>query len=122
VIDTILVAAALVVLLGIEWRYQLRAVRLATIALALIVWYFSLPNLTIAARWASTAPPEERVTHLRGEEMSEYLVGVATMREAMSGQIEARSHTRLLAIGALIWLACSPAIRREHARTRATSA
>jgi len=43
------------------------------------------------------------------------LSGVATMREAVLEQVEAGSEIRLLVLGVLVWLACSPVVRRERA-------
>ena len=110
--ETVLVALVFAVLLGIEWRYRLRSVRLGTAGLALVVWLFAQPNYIGAARRVSVAPPEERITTLRGDTISEYLSGVTTMLEAIDDVNGAYATIRLLALGVLVWLACTPAFRR----------
>ena len=113
-IETIIVASAFAILLGLEWHYQSRMVRVGTVTLALVGWMYAQPSYTVAGRRASSAPSEMRVTQLRGEPLSEYLSGVATMRRAVIEQVEARSEIRLMALGVLVWLACSPVLRRER--------
>lgn len=110
--EMVLVALIFAVLLGVEWRYQLSSVRLGTAMLSLVVWLFAQPNYTTAARRVSVAPPEERVTQLRGAPISEYVSGVATMVEAIDEASEERAGVRLLALGVLFWLSCSPVLRR----------
>lgn len=87
----------------------------------LVVWLFVQPNHTAAARRVSVAPPEDRVTQLRGDSVSEYMSGVATMVEAINEQAGEYAEVRLLALGVLFWLACSPAFRRvPHTPTAET--
>jgi hypothetical protein len=117
--ETALVALIFGVLLIFEWRYQLRSVRLGIIMLSLVVWLFSQPNYTAAARRISVAPPEERVTQRYGSEISEYESGVVTMYEAIDEAVEGRFGVRLLVLGVLVWLASSPVLRgvRHHTET-----
>lgn len=109
---TLLVALVFAVLLVLEWRYRLRSVRLGTALFALVVLSFAHPLTRRAARKALLAPPEERVTQLRGSPVPEYVSGVLTMEEFFADEAEMESDARLLAIGVLFWLACSPALRR----------
>lgn len=118
--ETIVVALVFAILLGLEWRYRHRSVRLGTVILALVVWEFTQPSITVAGRRASAASPEERSTELHGEPLSEYMSGVDTMRRFVVQQYEQDSGIRLLVLGVLVWLACSPAFRREPAPKQVT--
>jgi hypothetical protein len=113
-VETVLVALIFAMLLGLEWRYRLSSVRLATAVLSLAVFLFAQPDYTTAARRVSVAPQEERITELRGSPISEYESGVLTMYEAIDKAQEIRAKVRLLALGALFWLACSQVLRREQ--------
>lgn len=109
--ETVLVLLIFAVLLGFEWRYQFSSVRVAAAILSLVVLLFAQPNYTAAARRVSAASPEERVTRLQGAPISEYESGVATMGEAIDEAGDVRANLRLLALGVLFWLACSPVLR-----------
>ena len=115
--DTLAVALIFAVLLGLEWRYRRRSLRLGTVVLALVVWNFAQPSITVAGRRASAVPPEQRVRVLAGDTLSEYMSGVDVMREQMLLQFEAGAGILLLTLGVLVWLACTPAFRRERAPT-----
>jgi hypothetical protein len=106
-----LVAFAFAVLVGLEWRYRLKGLRLAATALALVVMLFAQPSSTRAARSAISAPPGQRVTEL-GSALSEYESGVETMRQAVEQDSALGSDARLLSVAVLVWLACSPVISR----------
>ena len=112
--ETIVVSLVFAALLGLEWRYQRRRLRLGTVGLALLVYAFAQPSVTVAGRRASAAPPEARIRILRGDTLSEFMSGVDLMREYLVQQLSARADLRLLALGVLVWLACSPALRRER--------
>ena len=114
---TLLVGLAFAVLLGLEWRYRIRSVRMGAALFALVVLSFAQPLTRRAARRALLAPPPERVTQLRGSPVPEYVSGVLTMEEFFADEAEKESDARLLAIGALFWLACSPAVRRVRRRS-----
>lgn len=114
-VETIGVALLFLVLLGFEWRYNLRIVRVGSAMLALLVWFVCQPDYTTAVRRVSSAPPEARVTQLHGSTISEYESGVATMFEAIDDVVKERATCRVLALGALIWLGCSPALGRARA-------
>jgi hypothetical protein len=75
--ERLLLGLFFTVLLALEWRYRLRSVRMATALLALVLWFFSQPNPTRAARWAIAMPVTERVTEIGGVPLSEY----ASMRQ-----------------------------------------
>ena len=117
--ETLAVALVFAVLLGLAWRYPRRRLRLGTIALALLLWVLAQPSLTVAGRQASAAGPGERSTQLRGEPLSEYMSGVDTMRRFMLEQIRATYGMQLIAVGALAWLACTPAFRRSGVQRHA---
>ena len=112
--ETILVALVFVVLLGLEWRKQIKGVRLGTAMLSLMVFLLAQPDYTTAARRVSVAPPEERITQLHGLSISEYESGVTTMYAAMDEASDRHAAIRLLMLGVLLWLACSPARRRTQ--------
>lgn len=113
-LETVIVALMFAVLLGIEWRYQLGSVRLGAAMLSVIVLLFAQPSFTTAARRVSLAPPEARITQLHGSTISEYESGVATMVRAIDEAHEERGNVRLLALGVLLWLACSPVLWRAR--------
>ena len=102
------------VLLGLEWRYRLKSLRVIAVLLALVVfWLFGGPDYTIAGRRASAASPEERIRVLRGDTLSEYMSGVDIMREYLAESEKANDPPRRIALGALVWLGCAPLFRRE---------
>lgn len=106
------VALAFGVLLACEWRYPRRTLRLGTVILSLVVLHLAQPGYVSVARRVSVAPPEERITQLHGSPISEYLSGVTTLYEAFGDAAHVGSGVRLIAMGVLVWLACSPALRR----------
>lgn len=108
--ETMLVALVFVVLLGVEWRYRLKSVRVAVAVLALIVSFFYQSSATRAARRAIVMQPSQRVTHPSG---TEYASGVATMYQAVADDSEMSGSERLLSMGVLFWLACSPVLPRR---------
>lgn len=110
--EAILVALVFGLLLACEWRYQFRTLRLAIVMLALGVMFFAQPGYISVARRVSVAPPEDRITEIRGQPISEYLSGVTTLYEAFGKAGRARRGVRLVALGALVLLACSPLLRR----------
>jgi|1185.fasta_scaffold09735_3 hypothetical protein len=114
VFATSVIALMFAVLLGLEWRFSWRTVRVGIIILALIVyWVFPTgPNYTIAGRRAMAVPVDERIKVLRGDTLSEYFTGVDIMREYLR-ESEGSSGPRLIVLGALVWLACVPVFRRE---------
>lgn len=112
--EPIFVAAFFSILLALEWRYRLAIIRLVTAVLALLVLVFTEPSPRRAARRAIVAPPTERVTQLRGTPLSDYGSGVVTMERAIVADEEAFADENLLALGVLMWLACSPALRRSR--------
>jgi hypothetical protein len=119
--ETIFVAAFFTILLALEWRYRLAIIRLVTVVVTLLVLVFTEPNPRRAARRAIVAPPAERVTQLRGSPLSDYGSGVVTMERAVVADEEAFADENLLALGVLIWLACSPALRRSPPSAGAAS-
>jgi hypothetical protein len=110
--ETIVVVLVFVVLLALEWRYRLKSVRVATALTALVLWFFTIPNPTRAARRAIAMSPAERITVIHGDTLSEYASGVRTMEQAASDDAMAFDKERLLSVGVLLWLACSPVFRR----------
>jgi hypothetical protein len=112
--ETAIVAAIFAILLGLEWRYQFRSLRLGTVMLALIVLFLAQPIYVSAARRVSMAPLEERITELHGRQISDYQSGVLTLYEAIGEVGSARANIRLVTLGVLAWLACSPVLRRAR--------
>jgi hypothetical protein len=112
-----LLGLVFIVLLAVEWRYRFRVIRVGAAVLALLVWFFMLPDAYRAFRRAMLMPPAERTTQLPGvsRPFSEYEIGVVTMWRAVADDAEMDWNERLMAIGVLTWLACSPAFRRERA-------
>ena len=126
--ETYVVLAIFAVLLGLEWRYGRRFLRVATAMLALAVLWFYQPSYTWARRKALGTPPAERVilNPVAGSErdtLSEYHSGVYTTMRWVSYYHGVGAGARLAVIGALFWLACSPAVRqaRESVQARETS-
>lgn len=105
------------VLVGFEWRSRLGGVRVATTTLSMVVLLLAQPSYTTAARQASVASPEERITQIRGIPVSEYESGVATMTQAIDEAWEVRAGIRLVALVVLFWLACSPVLRQASGDT-----
>lgn len=102
------------VLLGFEWRYRLRSVRITAAVLALASGLFAQPLSNRAARRVIAAPMAERVTRTPdGTPLSDYESGVLTMEEAVVEDVMMGAPVRLLSVGALFWLACSPVFRRR---------
>ena len=116
--ETAAVAMILIALCVVEWRYRWRSMRWGAVILALLIWWFALPDYVSAARRASVAPREARVTQLHGSPISDYESGVATMVARMSEAATARSSLRLIAFASIIWLACAPALWPGHSRSR----
>jgi hypothetical protein len=117
---TTLLGLIFVVILAIEWRYRLRIVRLGAAVRALFTLFFAQANLTGALRRAMLMPPAQRITQIPGHgPLSDYQIGVVTMEQAVVDDAEVGSNARLMAIGMLAWLACSPAFQtkvRPHYR------
>jgi uncharacterized membrane protein len=114
-------AAVFLVLLGVEWRYRSGIARIAVVALALAAMLFVQPNAHRALRRAWTTAPDARVTQVAdGRSVSEYQSGVLTMKRAVSDDVAMGDGTRRIAMLALIWLACSPVLRRVRAASDPT--
>lgn len=114
---TTVLALIYVVILGLEWRYRLRSLRLGAISLVLVVLWVAQPNVTRAARSALVMPSVERVTQIRGEPLSEYASGVRTMEEAVDVDSKLGANARVLSLAVLCWLACSPLLQRDRRET-----
>jgi hypothetical protein len=119
------VAVAFAVLLGLEWRYRLKTLRIGAAILAVVMLVFFQPNYHAAWRRAMGTPPSERITGYPGTSpgsvarpLSEYESGVFTMRRALSETVAGYARERELAVGVLLWLACSPAFRRVPGRAQ----
>jgi hypothetical protein len=102
-----------VVLLALEWRLQSKILRIGTVVLALATLMFFEGNSRRAARSAFGAAPEERVTNIGGTIFSGYESGVLTMEEAINHDSAMGQNERWLALAVLVWLACSPTMRRK---------
>lgn len=114
-IETIIVVATFAVLLGLEWRYRLRRLRVGTALLSLVVLALYHPNYTVAQRRALGMPPAERITEIPYHgPVSAYESGVYTAIREAAGAAGVTENIRLAAVGALFWLACSPALRHTR--------
>ena len=113
--DALVLAGVFVVLLGLEWRYARRALRVGTVLLALLVLAFYTPNYTGARRRALGAAREQRVSPPGIDSVGDYARGVYTMSETVGEAAEFGWAARLTALGALTWLACTPAFRSSRA-------
>lgn len=108
-------AGVLVGLLAMDWRSSQPLARVLALLFCLVLWWYSLPNFTIAGRRASVASAPARVANPRGDSLSEYYSGIAAMRDAMESQQSETFLLRLYAIGGLSWLAFAPVLRRHGA-------
>ena len=109
--ETTLLALVFAVLLGLEWRYRLKSVRVGVAALALGVWLFTQPLPHRAARRVIHLPPAERVTKILDWDLPPYQSGVVTMEQAVVRDAAMFANDRLISVGVLFWLACSPVLR-----------
>ena len=116
-LETIVVVSFLALLLGLEWRYRRRPLRVGAtlLALMLLAWY--QPNFTGARRRAIAMPPAERIrsSAVAGSEhdtLSEYRSGVYTTMREVGEAAGSGEGIRLAAVGALVWLAWTPKSRR----------
>ena len=115
--DTTIVGLIFILLLALEWRNRFRVVRVGAALLAFLVWFLSQPGAHRAARLAMVMPPAERITQFPGgRHLSEYESGVLTMERVVSDDIEGSWKISLIPVGVLVWLACSPAFRRNGMR------
>ena len=119
---TTILALFFAVLLGVEWRYRPGWLRLGAALFALAVLFFAQPGYTRAARRALSMPPSERITQgFDGRPLSDYVSGVRTMERAVVDDVEMGADARLLAIGVLFWLACTPVVRGAPSSIRERS-
>lgn len=105
-------AAIIILLLGIDWRYRRRSIRLSVILLTLVLLFFVQPSLYRAFRRAVLAPPAERVTSTQSRKLSEYESGVYTMKQAYTEEIQANAIKNRVGLAVLVWLAASPILVR----------
>ena len=112
---TIVVGLVFAILLGFEWRYRLRSLRVGTALLAVVALYVAEPIPYRAVRRSLLMPPAQRIAQQPGwHQLSEYEVGVFTMQQAVIRDTEVGANARALAVGVLFWLACSPVLRDRH--------
>ena len=124
--QTIVVAAIFAVLLGLELRYRRRLLKVATALVAVAVLLYFQPDYTSARRRALGAPVTDRVTKSpvagsEGDTLSDYHSGVYTTMRFIEGYATDGANARLIALGALVWLACSPVLRHAHGSAPARS-
>ncbi len=108
------------VVLGLEWRYGFKSLRVGAAIMALALLLFLQPHYHAAWRRAISTPESERVSHWSdtsadssGPRLTEYQSGVFTMRRAVIDLKSAYSGERWFVVGVLFWLACSPVFRRS---------
>ena len=119
--EAIIVGLPFALLLGLEWRYRLRSVRVGCALLAVALLFFLQPNTYAAWRRAMETPAAKRETHYPstipgevGRPLSEFESGIFAMRRAVIDESAGYAGTRWIAVGVLFWLACSPAFRRNR--------
>lgn len=117
--EALIVGVPFALLLGVEWRYRLRSMRVGCALLALAVLLFSQPDSYAAWRSAMDTPVAERETHYPsaipgevGRPLSDFESGVFAMHRAVIEESAGYEVARWIAVGVLFWLACSPAFRR----------
>lgn len=122
--EALVVGLPFALLLGLEWRYRLKSVRVGCAVLSVALLFFLQPNTHAAWRRAMETPAAERETHYPspipgelGRPLSEFESGVFAMRRAVIDEAGGYAGTRLIAVGALVWLACSPAFRGDRSPT-----
>lgn len=108
--DALVIAVVFVVLLGLEWRYRSRGLRVATALLALLVLGVYAPNHTGARRRALGASRSEWVLPGIGA-VADYERGVYTMSQTVREAADFGWAARMTALGVLTWLACAPTRR-----------
>jgi hypothetical protein len=116
------IVVAFAILLGLDWRFGLKSLRVGTAILALATLYFFQPSYHTAWRRAISAPPSELITQRPtsfsdsiGPPLSDYESGVSSMYQAVRDVKRTYARERWLVLGVLFWLACSPVFRRAHA-------
>jgi hypothetical protein len=107
-------ALAFAVLLGLEWHFGLKSLRVGTVVLSLATLIFFQPGYRRAARHALDMPVRERIAQVNGNVLSGYESGVLTMEDAVAEDSRTGRNARWLAITVLVWLACSPVLRRNQ--------
>jgi hypothetical protein len=110
--DTLIVALVFFVLLVIERRRRRRSIRIACVALALVLLFVYQPNYGRSARRALDLPRSERVLQYSdGTKLPEYMSGVRTMERESAVDDRWGLGPRLLCTLVLTWLACTPLFR-----------
>lgn len=120
IVEEIVLACILILLLALDWRYRSRMPRMVAVLLVLMVMVGTRPSARAAARAALKTPRSERVVELGGP-LSDYESGVLTMEDAVVERKRANANARLLALGALVWLAMTPVLRGNRRRPRSGS-
>src|SRR4051812_9913410 len=105
--ETGVIASAFVLLLGLEWRYRLRYLRLGAVVFAIAVLALYQPVYGAAERNAYLTPPAQRITRVpQGVEgdalLSDYQSGVLTMSRTVGYAVRVNSGIRTVAVGALV--------------------
>jgi hypothetical protein len=108
---TLIVAIICTGLLWFEWRYRRAIFRFAAIGVSLLALFFSQPSASRAARRALSAQASERVTHVGGQQLSEFATGVRTAERAFVDDRRVDEAMRLVGLITLLWLACTPTFR-----------
>lgn len=109
-------------LLVLEWRYKHPLIRVGTALLAAGIVVLMQGSARQAARNVYMAPPSERVTELHGSLITDYQSGVLTMEDAVVEGRRIFRNERRVALAVLLWLACTPALRRREASSRRRTA
>jgi hypothetical protein len=112
---TVFLSLGFVALLAAEWRLRSRWVRVATLVLALGVYWFAAQCLYCALRTAMGTPPAARDTlwSPSGRRLPEYQTGAKTMYREALANVRRGQVARDVALGTIVWLALAPALRRN---------
>lgn len=109
-----LLSAVLIILLAVEWRTRSFPLRVAATALALLTWLFAQPNYTNVRRNALAMPVAERVRQVgRSGVLSDFDSGVMTHSELLREETNKGAAMNWIALGSLVWLACTPMRKRS---------
>ena len=111
--ENVVIAIALAALLIVDWRTRKLVIRSGAVVVCLVLWWFSLPNYTLAARRVTSVPEASITVERAGQPGAEFFRGVSSMREALEAQQRDSLPLRVFAITGLVWLAFSPRLRRR---------
>jgi len=110
----LLTAALAVVMLAVEWRARLRWTRTVAVIGALVLYTASHPAIHDAVfNVGAQMPTEPSVSRLSlgTTERRWFMTGALTLHRIVYDDVRETRPNRWLAVGMLVWLALTPAIR-----------